>query len=705
MRFATDTGGTFTDLIVEDDAGQLHLFKAATVPNEPVRGVLAAFDVAAEAFGISRADLLAKGSTFIHGTTHAINAIITKSTARTALLVTQGHPDILVLREGGRIEPFNHAAAYPDPYIPRALTFEVGGRIMASGVERTGFDKQGLLNIIQRLKDEQVEAVSVCLLWSVINPDHENLVGSLLAEHLPGVPVTLSHQLNPSIREYRRAIASSIDASLKPLMNRYLGGLTTELRRAGFTGNILVLSSQGGMVDADEVKRTPILAINSGPSMAPIAGGRLAAVESDARDVIIYDTGGTTFDVSVVRDGRVPFTQETWMGRPHQSDLTGFPSVDVKSIGAGGGSIAWLDVGGVLHVGPKSAGAVPGPACYAAGGNYATVTDAALILGYIDPRFFLGGRMALDRARSEEVIMRDVANPMKVSLEAAASAILDVWTENMVQAIADITVNQGINPEAAVLVAGGGAGGLNAVAISQRMQCISVIVPEVGAALSAAGAIASDIARDFRQIFFTTTENFDAAGAVATIESLRAKAHSFINNAKLDSLDVNIEFTIEARYPHQVWEIDVIIDPETLGRDGIQALIEEKFHVAHERLFAFSDPGSPVEVIAWRVVIRGQASKSIQLRLAEVKDSSFKPHTRAVYFSRIGWTDSQVWRFDAIEPGRWFTGPAIVESPFTAIVIDPGTEFERTASGNLIARKSAAKTPAMQTKEELVYDR
>jgi N-methylhydantoinase A len=705
MRFATDTGGTFTDLIVEDDAGHLHLFKAPTVPNEPVRGVLAAFDVAAKFFGLARADLLAKGSTFIHGTTHAVNAIITKTTARTALLITQGHPDILVLREGGRIEPFNHAAAYPDPYIPRALTFEVGGRIIASGAERTEFNKQGVLDIIQKLKENRVEAVSVCLLWSVINPDHENRVGSLLAEHLPGVPVTLSHQLNPSIREYRRAIASSIDASLKPLMNRYLGGLTTELRKAGFSGNILVLSSQGGMVDADEVKRTPILAINSGPSMAPIAGGRLAASESDARDVIIYDTGGTTFDVSVVRDGRVPFTQETWMGRPHQSDMTGFPSVDVKSIGAGGGSIAWLDDGGVLHVGPQSAGAVPGPACYGAGGNYATVTDAALILGYIDPRFFLGGSMELDRSRSEEVIMRDVAIPMNVSLEAGAAAILEVWTENMVQAIADITVNQGINPETAVLVAGGGAGGLNAVAIAQRMQCISVIVPEVGAALSAAGAIASDIARDYRQIFFTTTENFDVAGAIETIESLHAKAQIFINGAKLDPREVNIEFTIEARYPHQVWEIEVVINPATLKLDNVQLLIEEKFHVAHERLFAFSDPGSAVEIIAWRVVIRGQASRNIQLRLAASKDSNFTPHTRDVYFPRIGWTQTQVWRFDSLEPGRYLRGPAIVESPFTAIVIEPGTEFERTVCGNLLARKVLVNVTGEQTKERLVNER
>ena len=330
---------------------------------------------------------------FIHGTTHAINAIVTKKTAKTALLVTSGHPDILVLREGGRREPFNHAVPYPDPYIPRALTFEVPERVLASGEIRRPLDEAAVEAIADQLLQRGVEAVAVCLLWSVLHPAHERRVGEILATRLPGVPVTLSHQLNPALREYRRAISAALDASLKPLMNRYLAGLTQSMREAGFGGRILVLTSQGGMVDIEEVQRAPILAINSGPSMAPIAGARLAVADTPNKDAIIFDTGGTTFDVSLVRQGRVPFTHETWLGRPLQSDLTGFPSVDVRSIGAGGGSIAWVEEGRVLRVGPQSAGAVPGPACYAAGGQYATVTDAALVLGYIDPSFFLGGRI------------------------------------------------------------------------------------------------------------------------------------------------------------------------------------------------------------------------------------------------------------------------------------------------------------------------
>src|SRR5262249_41695501 len=315
-----------------------------------------------------------------------------KQTAKTALLVTEGHPDILVLREGGRLEPFNHRVPYPEPYVPRALTFEVPERILASGAIHKPLDDAQVDRIAERLRALRVEAVAVCLLWSVIRPDHEIKVGEILARLLPGVPVTLSHALNPSLREYRRAVSTAIDASLKPLMNRYTEGLSDELRKAGFGGRILVLTSQRGMVDVEEARQAPILVINSGPSMAPIAGARIGAADAPMQDAIIFDTGGTTFDVSLVRGGRIPFTHETWFGRPFQSDLTGFPSVDVKSIGAGGGSIAWVDAGGVLHVGPQRAGAVPGPACYGGGGKVSAGPAAALGFSHILPTLFSAPR-------------------------------------------------------------------------------------------------------------------------------------------------------------------------------------------------------------------------------------------------------------------------------------------------------------------------
>jgi N-methylhydantoinase A len=696
MRFATDTGGTFTDLIIENDAGHIQMFKAATVPSEPVKGVLDAFEIAAREFQTDRRALLGRGEMFIHGTTHAINAIVTKRTAKTALLVTHGQPDILVLREGGRREPFNHAVPYPDPYIPRSLTFEVPERVLASGEIRMPLDEAAVADIADRLSRLGVEAVAVCLLWSVLHPQHERRIGEILAERLPGVPVTLSHELNPALREYRRAISAALDASLKPLMNKYLAGLAGSMREAGFSGRILVLTSQGGMVDIGEVRRAPILAINSGPSMAPIAGARLAAAEVGNKDAIIFDTGGTTFDVSLVRQGRVPFTQETWLGRPLQSDLTGFPSVDVRSIGAGGGSIAWVEEGRVLRVGPHSAGAVPGPACYGTGGTHATVTDAALTLGYIDPAFFLGGRIRLDRNAAVAAVQRDVATPFAMTLEAAASAIMAVWSENMVQAISDITVNQGIDPAQAVIVAGGGAAGLNALAIAARLGCKQLIIPEVGAALSAFGAAVSDIAREYRRVFVTSTVQFDRDGAAAIVADLRRKALAFAQAANADAKRVHVDFLVEARYLHQVWEIDVAIEPERLFGAGGVDVLAQAFHRAHEHIFGFSDPHSPIEVIAWRAAVRCPVATEADLKLAHAAAPSPVPQWRRAFFPQSGWLEVPVLDFGEVEPNKRINGPVIVESPFTSIVIDTQATFVRSAGGNLVITPDAARVASNQ---------
>ena len=304
MRFACDTGGTFTDLIVEDDALGLRMYKAATTPHDPVQGVLHALRLAAADNHLSLAELLGRGDMLIHGTTHAINAIITGNTAKTAFLSTAGHPDILVLREGGRIEPFNFTVPHPEPYVPRALTFEVPERTTAPAVHTP---PTRLPLAIERLRAAEVEAVGVCFLWSIRNPTHELRVGELLAEHLPHVPFTLSHRLNPALREYRRASSTVIDASLKPLMSRYLGGFTEQLAKAGFRGRTLVLTSQGGMLDARDIADKPIHAINSGPSMAPIAGRHYAALDSAASNVIIADAAA-------------PPTTSAWCVRADSSD-------------------------------------------------------------------------------------------------------------------------------------------------------------------------------------------------------------------------------------------------------------------------------------------------------------------------------------------------------------------------------------------------
>jgi len=683
MRFAVDTGGTFTDLLVEDAAGELRMFKAPTRPSDPIRGVLDALQAAANGFGRPLADLLADGETFIYGTTHAINAIITGSTARTAFLTTEGHPDVLVLREGGRAEPFNYTVAYPEPYIPRSLTWEVPGRLRPDGSEFAPFDEAACRRVIAELKARDVKAVAVCLLWSIVNPAHELRVAELLEAELPGVPYTLSHRLNPTLREYRRASSACIDASLKPMMAAYMAGLSERLRGAGFAGRVLVVTSQGGVLDAADVAQAPIHLINSGPSMAPVSGRHFSVADEGNDTAVIADTGGTTYDVTLVRRGRIPWSRETWIGQPFRGHMTGFPSVDVRSIGAGGGSIAWIDDGGMLHVGPKSAGAVPGPVCYDQGGTQPTVTDAALVLGYIDPDFFLGGTMQLDLTAAEAAIARDVAGPLGLTLDEAAAAIIAVATENMVQAILEITVNQGIDPREAVLVGGGGAAGLNSVLIARRLETKRLLIPEVGAALSAAGALMSDLTAQFHATLFTRSADFDFGRVNAVLDDLEQRARAFIAGPGHGSLEQTITFWAEARYPEQVWELEVKLPSGRFDGAADVAALVQAFHATHEEVFAIRDANSGIEIVGWSVSVACRIRGAHGGTLAATKVSGSGEDARMAYFPGHGRVPTTLRRFEAIAAGEKIAGPAIIESSFTTVVVNPGAVAERRLSGSL----------------------
>ncbi|MBV9287879.1 MAG: hydantoinase/oxoprolinase family protein, partial [Hyphomicrobiales bacterium] len=404
----------------------------------------------------------------------------------------------------------------------------------------------------------------------------------------------------------------------------------------------------------------------------------------DAEDTLIVgDAGGTTFDVSVVRKGRIPRTRETWLGRPLMSHMTGMPSIDTKSIGAGGGSIAWIDDGGLLHVGPISAGADPGPAAYGRGGSHPTVTDAAVALGYIDPDHFLGGTMPLDREAAEAAILRDIAGPTGQSLEAAAAAILELANENMVQAILDVTLNQGIDPASAAFVAGGGAGGLGCVAIGRRLGCRTVYVPETGAALAAAGALISDLISHHQAMRHTKSESFDFVGVNETIDELEFRCRAFQKKAGPEAEFIGIDWTTEARYPDQAWEIEVPLRcPRFSNRDDVKRLVAD-FHEAHKDLFAVNDPQSPIEMVGWSATIRCRIGSPRPGRVIPSDANDSLPDRRA-YFHPSGWMRTAVYRLETLEPDLAVTGPAVVESSFTSVVIDPGAVARKTRIGCLV---------------------
>lgn len=686
MRFSADTGGTFTDLVIEDDDGRLLFFKSPTTPDDPVQGILDACGQAAASLNLDVRALLGRGEFFVHATTRAINAILTGTTARTAFLTTAGHPDILLLREGGR-QKFNLVQEFPEPYVPRSLTFELAERIDSGGNVVRPLDEAAVVATAARLRDLGVEAVAVCLLWSIANPAHELRVGELLAEHLPGVPVTLSHRLNPTLREYRRASSAAIDASLKPVMTGYLGSLQRRLREAGFGGRLLLVTSNGGVLDAAAVAEAPIHAIRSGPAMAPVAGRHYAGREAGADTLVVADTGGTSYDVSLVRRGRIPWTRETWLGAEFDSHMTGFPSIDVRSIGAGGGSIAWTDDGGLLHVGPRSAGAVPGPVCYGRGGTEPTVTDASLVLGHIDPAFFLGGAMPLDVGAARAALAAQVGRRLGLTAHEAASAVIRVVTENMVQLIEEISLNQGVDPREAVLVGGGGAAGLNAVAIARRLGCGLVIIPEVGPVLSAVGALLSDLTTDFDAMFMTTSGRFDRDGANRVLAGLEERCRGFIDGPGAGSIASAVELSAQVRYPSEIWELEV---PLRMARFASEADVDDlrrDFDATHQEVFGTSDPGSPIVVIGWRGRARcryREASAVGSVPGAVARPACGHDGERPAWFAGFGLVDALVRHLDDLGPGERVAGPAIIESPVTTVVVDPGALVERSPSGSLL---------------------
>ena len=415
--------------------------------------------------------------------------------------------------------------------------------------------------------------------------------------------------------------------------------------------------------------------------MAPVAGRHYAEREGGWRTAIVADTGGTTYDISLVSDGRIPMTRDLWIGEPYRGHLAGYPSVDVKSVGAGGGSIASLDGAGLLHVGPDSAGSTPGPACYGRGGTRPTVTDACMVLGYLDPDYFLGGSMKLDAAASRDAIARDVAGRLGTSVEEAAWSILDLATENMVQAIQELTVNQGIDPAEAVLIGGGGAAGLNSVFIARRLGCRRLLIPETGAAMSAAGAMISDITSEFAVTAHTSTAAFDSGRANAAIDRLRGEAEAFAIRTGLPGVT---EFIAEARYEGQAWDIDVPLGSTEFATADDVAAFRTAFDTMHEQIFTIRDEASEVELIGLRARVRCAARSDAPFLLKPAEAVVSAARTRPVYFAGAGWIETPILRWDAIPADMNFDGPALIESPFTTVVVDPPARFRRSVAGALL---------------------
>jgi N-methylhydantoinase A len=689
-RVSVDTGGTFTDVVIADAVGNHTVGKAPTTPDRIFDGMRHALESTAAELRLSLKDLLEQSDILIYGTTRATNAIVTGSVAKTAFLTTAGFPDTLVLKEGGKYDPHDFSVDYPEPYIPRRYTFEIAERVNSEGEVTVPLDRTRARRVLKTLKERKFEAVAVSFLWSIANPENEEAMGRLIEDELPGIPYTLSHKLIPIVREYRRASATAIDASLKPVMQRHLRGMEEDLRTAGYRGEILVSTTTGGCMHVAELVDRPIHTVKSGPAMAPIAGLVYSQLEGLGNNVIICDAGGTTFDVGLVRDGNLVFTRETWLGPHWTGHMLAISSVDVRSVGAGGGSIAWIDSGGLLRVGPQSAGAVPGPACYGTGGHQPTVTDAALVLGYLDPEFFLGGRMTLDVSAAHRVFC-ELADRLGKAPEDAAYSVIQLTSELMIKAISEITVREGFNPRESTLVAGGGAAGLNILPIARELGCENIVLPKTAGALSACGMQFSDIVCEDTASHVTLSQWFNFDGVNAALQKIDNELDRFLETLAGKGLESHKrEYFVEARYQYQVWELDTPLPVLRFRTNSDVEALVNAFHEVHERVFAVRDEGSRLECLNWKGRLTVHLPNPVRQAAASDRPPGVaEPFARRrAYFGEVGNVETPIYKGVDLPRGARVFGPAIIEEPTTTIVVYPGNSAWVSSTNNFILERS-----------------
>ena len=671
-----DVGGTFTDCLVEDASGAHHIFKASTTPGEFQVGFMDSLELAARHFGLTLADFLKVTDQIVHGSTVSTNALVEGKAAKTGYLCTKGHPDVLTMREAVRKPVFDWHLDFPEPYVSRRLTKEIPGRISAQGKEIEALDEEALRRAVQALQVAGVEAIGVAFLWSIVNNAHEIRAKEIVEELCPGLPVTLSHELNPVGREYRRTVACVIDASLKPIVSRYITKVLSALEHAGYENELLLANCVGGMMPPDDLIARPIFSVMSGPTLAPVAAQQLTAEP----DVLVVDMGGTTFDVSAIRDGRLIVSQEATIGY----DMLGISKIDVRSVGAGGGSIAHVDAGGMLHVGPQSAGAVPGPGCYLRGGDQPTVTDANVVLGIIDPDNFLGGTMKLDRAAAARVV-EPLAKRLGLSLEDAAYTIYTTSNNVMVGAIEEITVKEGINPRDSYLVVGGGATAAHICEIATELGIDRIMIPRFASGLSAYGGLISDIKWEEQRTAITDSDRFDHSRVNNVLEDMLAAGADFLDRAGVPAARRRFEFAYMGRYRYQSWEIEVPLEVRSqgLGQEDLEKLVAD-FHAMHERIYSVKAEDDVVEFTTWKVRAIGEKQARATAPAGSARHDKPTPASRReVYFrERGGLFDCPIYVGGVIEAGQVIEGPAVIEEPTTTIYLTAGARATMDGQGN-----------------------
>ncbi len=643
-----------------------------STPQDPSLGVVEGLAALAAKLGHGRAALLAQTERIVHGTTVATNALLELKGARTGLLTTEGHRDVIEMREGLKDDRYNLRLPPPEQLVPRHLRLGVRERIRADGRTEIPLDEGSLRKAIDSLCEARVEAVAVCYFHAWRDAAHERATAEILADALPGAYVSLSSSVLPQIKEFERVSTTIVNAYVGPVLSRYLARLEARLAEAGYRGPTLIIQSHGGVAPLAEAGRLAAGGVLSGPA-GGVAGSVHAARLSGRKNLIPFDMGGTSTDICLVVEGETALVMDRKIGG-HRIALG---SLDITTLGAGGGSIAAVDAGGILHVGPESAGAIPGPACYGDGGTAATVTDANLVLGYLDPERFLGGERRLDSAAAEQAVDR-VAAALGVNRLQAAHGIHRIVNTNMAEGVRLVSVRRGVDPRRFALFAFGGAAGLHATDIARQLGLEKVIVPRVAAVLSAWGMLATDLRFEVSRSHIGDTRALDGGAVKRLFEDMEAEGLARLRASFAGP--TRTSRAADMRYGEQVFEIAVPLDDVDWALADPLPQIVERFHRRHEALYTYAMPDQESVLVNARVTVSGILDELPREPSLARMPVAAPVATRAIYLDG-GFAEAPVFDFDALAPDQQIAGPGIIESAMTTVLLRPGDSAAVTEHG------------------------
>lgn len=657
MRISVDVGGTFTDVIAMNERNKtLRFYKVETTPRDPSIGVLGGF----EQTGLPFVDY----EYFIHGTTLGINALLTRTGARVAIVTTKGFRDLYELGRLDRDEMYNLRYRKPPTLVPRYRRFEVEGRVTFDGKVHTPLNEAEAVSVARRISDSDAEAVTVCFLHSYSNPEHEEIMAEILASECPKAEVTLSHKLSREYREYERTSTAVMDAYVKPVTRRYLEGLNRALTSKRFAGNFLLTRSGGGAMTLQTAMDQPVHLILSGPA-GGVIGARQFGGLIDRTNLITIDMGGTSLDASLIAEGSINILNQQVFGALPMM----VPTIDIKTIGAGGGSIAWVDEGGLMQVGPQSAGAVPGPACYGKGGEFATVTDAALITGYLSDANFLGGEITLHRSPAEQAL-KTLSKHLGTKTSAVATGIIKISEAKIVAAVREISIERGYHPRDFSLFAYGGGGGLIAAQVARTLGVHRLIIPPGPANFSALGMLFVDVIHDFSQTYVQSLENADLASIIEIYSALLGQAKTALDEDGFEKDSQYFQQFGDLRYAGQEHSVKIPISISDLKTGNIET-VKKQFNLSHMKNYGHQ-MDHPVEMVTLRVQGVGGLPRP---ELPKIETGDGIPERalrgdRHVYLH--GSNDSitySIYERDALRHSDKLEGPAIIEEPTSTTMV------------------------------------